>query len=49
MAALLARANLYPDLFLGEGFDSLGHPAGHGGSAGPGQPGIVEDEAVEDY
>ena len=27
MAALLATANSFPDLFLSEGFDSLGNPA----------------------
>jgi hypothetical protein len=37
MAALLARANSFHDLFSGEGFYSLGHPAGHGSSVGQSQ------------
>ena len=39
---------IFCDLLLGEGFDPLGHPAGHGALVGPGQPGVVQHHPVQD-
>jgi hypothetical protein len=37
MAALLAQAQLIPNMFLCKELDSFGHPAGHGSSVGQSQ------------